>query len=91
MSFIFMVSCFLFFMNRVRNHEESYAKVLSSVIAAWADVTSTLGDSVPNVGSLGGLEAVSVVVHKLNIGYFWMLVNCLTSAAYVSASASEHR
>jgi GDP-mannose transporter len=30
------------------------------------------------------LQAMKGVVHSLNIGYFWMLVNCLASAAYVS-------
>lgn len=34
-----------------------------------------------------GLEYMTGVVSKLNVGYFWMLVNCLTSAAYVCISA----
>ncbi|KAJ6591830.1 hypothetical protein DFH09DRAFT_1025859 [Mycena vulgaris] len=60
--------------------------VISSVIAAWTDVTGALADSVSaeSAGiSTTSLQAVKGVVHNLNIGYFWMLVNCLTSAAYV--------
>lgn len=34
--------------------------------------------------SLGiGLELVSGTMQKLNIGYLWMLLNCMASAAYV--------
>jgi len=60
--------------------------VISSVIAAWADVTHTLGDSAPAVSvgiSLDSLQAVTGAVQHLNIGYFWMLLNCISSAAYV--------
>ncbi|KAJ7623421.1 UAA transporter [Roridomyces roridus] len=46
--------------------------VISSVIAAWADVN----DAMPT-------SSVQGVMDSLNIGYFWMLVNCLTSAGYV--------
>ncbi len=34
--------------------------------------------------SLENLRSVTGAVQQLNVGYFWMLVNCLTSAAYVS-------
>ncbi|KAL0579273.1 GDP-mannose transporter into the lumen of the Golgi [Marasmius crinis-equi] len=60
--------------------------VLSSVIAAWSDVTNALADTTAITGSnvsLKSLQDVTDVMHKLNVGYFWMLVNCLTSAAYV--------
>jgi GDP-mannose transporter len=33
--------------------------------------------------SAGSLQVVTGAVQNLNIGYFWMFVNCLTSAAYV--------
>ncbi|KAF7370811.1 UDP-galactose transporter [Mycena sanguinolenta] len=61
--------------------------VISSIIAAWSDVSGALGDSMPT-GSTGSSAAslhlaVKDVVQNLNVGYFWMLVNCLTSAAYV--------
>jgi len=60
--------------------------VMSSVIAAWADVSGSLVDSMP-AGSSGisamSLQTVKGVVSNLNVGYFWMLVNCLTNAAYV--------
>jgi len=66
------------------------AQVLSSVIAAWSDVTTSIADAIPVVESGNGfspLDSVRGVVQQLNIGYFWMLVNCLTSAAYVSGSS----
>jgi GDP-mannose transporter len=62
--------------------------VLSSVIAAWTDVSSVLAGSLPAVGtgvSLNSLQTMAGAVRGLNIGYLWMLLNCLTSAAYVSA------
>ena len=34
-----------------------------------------------------GFQHLQGVVSKVNAGYFWMLVNCLTSAAYVRATA----
>ncbi|KJA25683.1 hypothetical protein HYPSUDRAFT_37112 [Hypholoma sublateritium FD-334 SS-4] len=60
--------------------------VISSIIAAWTDVSSGIADSVPAVGtgaSLSNLQTLAGAVQGLNVGYFWMLVNCLTSAAYV--------
>ncbi|KAJ7355526.1 hypothetical protein DFH08DRAFT_852702 [Mycena albidolilacea] len=60
--------------------------VISSVVAAWTDVSGALGDSMPTSSSgtsAASLHIVKDVVHNLNVGYFWMLVNCLTSAAYV--------
>lgn len=62
--------------------------MLSSVIAAWTDVSSVLAGSLPVVGtgvSLNSLQTMAGAVRGLNIGYLWMLLNCLTSAAYVSA------
>ena len=39
----------------------------------------------PASAALGiGLETMTGVVQKLNIGYVWMLLNCLASAGYVS-------
>ena len=60
-------------------------QVLSSVIAAWADITDALTAYDPAVvESEGwGFSAVSGVVSRVNVGYFWMMVNCMTSAAYV--------
>jgi GDP-mannose transporter len=62
--------------------------VLSSVIAAWTDVSSVIAGSLPAVStgvSLNSLQTVAGAVRGLNIGYLWMLLNCLTSAAYASA------
>ncbi|KAF9078065.1 hypothetical protein BDP27DRAFT_1310710 [Rhodocollybia butyracea] len=60
--------------------------VLSSVIAAWSDISSAMNDVIPNAGmgsGIGTLHDVTGVVQRLNIGYFWMFLNCLTSATYV--------
>ncbi|PPQ94643.1 hypothetical protein CVT25_009374 [Psilocybe cyanescens] len=61
--------------------------VVSSVIAAWSDVTRTVSESsLPIVSTdvgLSSLQDVAGAVRGLNVGYYWMLVNCLTSAAYV--------
>lgn len=51
--------------------------VLSSVIAAWADIQHAL----QNYGHAS--EEVSAKVSTLNAGYMWMLFNCFCSAAYV--------
>ncbi|KAH9975881.1 hypothetical protein BGW80DRAFT_1295072 [Lactifluus volemus] len=53
--------------------------IISSVIAAWSDV---LRASPP---STSGFGSVTSAVATLNVGYIWMLTNCLTSAAYVLA------
>ncbi|ETW78951.1 hypothetical protein HETIRDRAFT_478240 [Heterobasidion irregulare TC 32-1] len=62
--------------------------VVSSVIAAWADIASAMNDAlVPgeSASDFGGLSSVTGVVRGMNIGYLWMLINCFTSAAYVLA------
>ncbi|KAI4179337.1 MAG: hypothetical protein L6R41_007899 [Letrouitia leprolyta] len=51
--------------------------VLSSVIAAWADIQHVLN----NYGHSD--SEASAKVSTLNAGYMWMLFNCLCSAAYV--------
>jgi len=53
--------------------------VVSSVIAAWSDASQI------STSAQGGLTSVTSVVTSLNVGYVWMLVNCLVSAAYVLA------
>ncbi|KAH9933354.1 UDP-galactose transporter [Fomitopsis serialis] len=58
--------------------------VLSSVIAAWADIGDALTVDDPAVAeSLGMLATMRGVVTNLNIGYFWMFMNCAASATYV--------
>lgn len=44
--------------------------VLSSIIAAWSDISTTFSFSEASYTSL-------------NLGYFWMGINCFSSAAYV--------
>ena len=63
--------------------------MISSVIAAWADVSSVLSGSLPAVStgvSLNSLQNLAGAVLGLNIGYLWMLLNCVASAAYVSVA-----
>ncbi|KAH7913062.1 hypothetical protein BJ138DRAFT_1134343 [Hygrophoropsis aurantiaca] len=61
--------------------------VLSSVLAAYADVNNTgdIAEGVPPASVAMGIgsELVSDVIHRLNVGYFWMFLNCLSSAGYV--------
>ena len=53
--------------------------VLSSVIAAWADIQHALA-------SYGGDSTTGEAAEKistLNTGYVWMLLNCFCSATFV--------
>jgi GDP-mannose transporter len=49
--------------------------VLSSIVAAWADIQHALS----NYGSGEASEKIST----LNAGYIWMLLNCFCSATYL--------
>lgn len=51
--------------------------VLSSVVAAWADIQNAIGRH--------GLESIeaSGKVATLNAGYMWMLVNCFCTSTYL--------
>ena len=51
--------------------------VLSSIIAAWADIRHAIESS-----SLSSIDATDKI-STLNSGYIWMLVNCLCTATYV--------
>jgi len=60
--------------------------VISSIIAAWSDVSSALSGSIPATSSsisMISLQSAAGALRGLNIGYIWMFTNCLTSAAYV--------
>ena len=64
-----------------------YMQVGSSVIAAWTDITSAaIAGSLDLVDSTTGAEIPlpSSMIGQLNVGYLWMALNCLCSAAYVS-------
>ncbi|KAL2408100.1 GDP-mannose transporter [Exophiala dermatitidis] len=52
--------------------------VLSSVVAAWADIKHALESH-----SSSNSAAATQQLATLNAGYLWMLVNCLSNAAYV--------
>ncbi|KAF2227964.1 GDP-mannose transporter [Elsinoe ampelina] len=50
--------------------------VLSSVIAAWADIQHA-------ISSHGSSKKADEQIATLNAGYIWMMLNCFCSAAYV--------
>ena len=50
--------------------------VLSSLVAAWADIKHALE-------SHGTSTKANTEIATLNAGYIWMMVNCLSTAAYV--------
>lgn len=56
--------------------------VLSSVIAAWADIQAALSSYGGGAAAALSSEA-SEKISTLNAGYVWMLFNCFCSAAYV--------
>ncbi|TFL03250.1 UDP-galactose transporter [Pterulicium gracile] len=61
--------------------------VLSSLVAAWADIQAALALApAPSAGVIDGSGAYEIVtgaVRQLNVGYLWMGVNCVISAAYL--------
>lgn len=66
--------------------------VLSSVIAAWNDISQVLSDYYPHISQSSSSSvtippadamALAQTVGSLNAGYFWMLFNCVMNAAYV--------
>ncbi|KIL65528.1 hypothetical protein M378DRAFT_186393 [Amanita muscaria Koide BX008] len=60
--------------------------VVSSVIAAWSDVSVTPSPSSAanyNDGTMFDLQTMQAMAGRLGIGYFWMFCNCMVSAAYV--------
>lgn len=56
--------------------------VLSSLIAASADISFSIPTSM-STGTPLTLDGMGSSIRSLNAGYFWMLINCLASAAYV--------
>ncbi|KAI9672214.1 MAG: GDP-mannose transporter into the lumen of the Golgi [Alyxoria varia] len=56
--------------------------VLSSVVAAWADIQAALDRYGDTTGKEQSAEA-SAKISTLNAGYLWMLFNCFCSASYV--------
>jgi GDP-mannose transporter len=65
--------------------------VFSSILAAVTDVSNAIGGTEnipPASAAMGiGLDMMSNMVSRLNVGYIWMFVNCLMSAAYVRCFA----
>ncbi|ORX39294.1 hypothetical protein BD324DRAFT_619163 [Kockovaella imperatae] len=56
----------------------------SSIIAAWADISSAFRSPAP-IDPYTGLEtpALRATIGSINAGYIWMALNCLASAGYV--------
>jgi GDP-mannose transporter len=52
--------------------------ILSSVIAAWADIQHALSSTMGNA-----TEAATDAVSTLHTGYLWMLFNCICSATFL--------
>lgn len=60
--------------------------VISSVIAAWTDISSALDDTTlatQEAMAIGSLHVVQNALAHVNAGYVWMFCNCITSAAFV--------
>ena len=60
--------------------------VMSSLVAAWADIEAALdkyGGGSGSKASASKSSEASVKISTLNAGYLWMLSNCFCSAAYV--------
>ena len=70
---------------------DPFNQVFSSVIAAYSDVTTTVADNAGD--SLLETEKVlgsyAAIIQNLNVGYFWMLANCISSACYVCSFFSN--
>ncbi|WVO14439.1 GDP-mannose transporter 2 [Cryptococcus depauperatus] len=65
-----------------------FLMVGSSIIAAWSDISTTLVRLSMGVAIIDPTSGVDVplpnnVASQFNIGYLWMFVNCIASAAYV--------
>jgi GDP-mannose transporter len=82
-AFMFMV---IFSTSHKRYIRLTDGKVLSSIIAAWSDLTNAFPDSISVIDSATNinLQAIQGSLQGLGIGYIWMFCNCVTSAAYVS-------
>ncbi len=64
--------------------------VLSSIIAAWTDISSTLNSlSAVWSGADSAIVAEATtavgVLSRLNVGYLWMFTNCGAAAGYLSS------
>lgn len=66
-----------------------FLMVGSSVIAAWADISTTLSKLSAGVAVVDPISGADVplssisVLDTMNVGYLWMFINCLASAGYV--------
>jgi GDP-mannose transporter len=68
-----------------------FLMVGSSIIAAWSDISSTLAKVSAGIAVVDPTSGADVplpvgIVGGFNLGYAWMFVNCIASAAYVSGT-----
>ncbi len=74
-----------------RASQANIRQVISSVIAAWSDISSALDDTTwatQEATAIGSLHVVQNALAHVNAGYVWMFCNCITSAAFVSGAAN---
>lgn len=58
----------------------------SSVIAAWADISSAWTATVDPTTGREIIKSGQHMIGSINVGYVWMAMNCFASAAYVRLS-----
>jgi GDP-mannose transporter len=78
-------------MNKLSSKHVADDQVGSSIIAAWSDISRALS-ATPILDPTTGAEIAAVVkpmIGGINVGYFWMALNCFASAAYVSANLAS--
>jgi GDP-mannose transporter len=63
-------------------------QIISSIIAAWPNISAYFFP--PSSLALTPLAAAAATGSS-GLGYFWVVTNCLVSAAYVSARARQIR
>lgn len=55
----------------------------SSVIAAWADISAAWAGTIDQTTGREIAAATHTILGGINVGYVWMALNCICSAAYV--------
>lgn len=63
-----------------------HSQVMSSIIAAWADISATvatIGTELSVDTGTGVAPLPTLALKHIHGGYVWMFLNCVSSAAYV--------
>lgn len=64
-----------------------FGQVLSSIIAAWTDISNTYASLTSGLVDTGtGVAPLPTLATHLHGGYIWMFLNCVSSAGYVRSS-----